>query len=214
MRVNRFSCLPHAHLVCDLPCNALLPLRGGSVEGRLLSLYVLIMLPVDSAAAGVQVLHERAGQHRSQLGRHSLGVYPAPRPFSCFEANIETARCPSAPTDPNQCASLEFLFCRLQVVDTFQIQDVDGEIVQPIKSSCYAYGGTCKVQALKPSDGSIVMLTFNSYDILARADVTQLPVPLDSTVLDGAVGGFATVGLNSIYYGSGALGLLPFFLSC
>ena len=78
-------------------------------------------------------------------GTHSVCT---PLPALSHVQRRTLKRFPSAPTDPGHCASVEPLFCRLQVVDTFQIQDVDGEIVQPIKSSCYAYGGTCKVQAL------------------------------------------------------------------
>ena len=37
-------------------------------------------------------------------------------------------------------------FGSLQVVDTFMIQDVTGEVVHPIKAICYSYGGTCKIQ--------------------------------------------------------------------
>ena len=57
----------------------------------------------------------------------------------------------------------------------------------------------------------MLLLSFNSYDILARSG-SALPVPLDSVVLDGALGGFATAGGNQIYYGSGAYAELHIFI--
>lgn len=59
-------------------------------------------------------------------------------------------------------------------------------------------------QAYRESDDAYIMLTFDSYTILARSG-TDPPVPLtESQVLDGALGGFATAGDEQIIYGSGA----------
>lgn len=60
------------------------------------------------------------------------------------------------------------------------------------------------LQAYRKSDNTTLMLTFDSYDILARSDLTVIPQPYDSQDLADAVGGFAVNADQGIVYGSGA----------
>lgn len=57
-------------------------------------------------------------------------------------------------------------------------------------------------QVFRQSDSAILLLTFDVLDIVARSS-TALPVPTDSIILEGALGGFVAADANTIYYGSG-----------
>ena len=62
----------------------------------------------------------------------------------------------------------------------------------------------CVLQAHRKSDNAVLLLTFDALDIVARSNTAKNPIPTDSIILDGALGGFDVSESNAVSYGSGA----------
>ena len=61
------------------------------------------------------------------------------------------------------------------------------------------------VQAYRQSDDAMLLLSFNSYDILARSGAaTPVPLAQQTIVMSGSLGGFAIAGNDQVFYGTGA----------